>query len=30
VAVNNSINVCPLVLLLYMFVITENIMERPV
>jgi len=30
VAVNNSIKVGPLVLLLHMFVITENIMKRPV
>jgi len=30
VAVNNSITVGPLVLLLLMFVITENIMKRPV
>jgi hypothetical protein len=30
VAVNNSIKVGPLVLLLYLFVITENIMKRPV
>ena len=30
VAVNNSIKVGPLVFLLQMFVITENIMERPV
>jgi hypothetical protein len=29
VAVNNSIKVGPLVFLLYVFVITENIMERP-
>jgi hypothetical protein len=30
VAVNNSIKVGPLVFLLYMFVITENIMKSPV
>jgi hypothetical protein len=30
VAVNNSIKVGPSVFLLYMFVITENIMKRPV
>jgi len=30
VAVNNSIKVGPLVFLLQMFVITENIMKRPV
>jgi hypothetical protein len=30
VAVNNSIKVGPLVFLLYMFVIMENIMKRPV
>jgi len=30
VAVNNSIKVDPLVFLLSMFVITENIMKRPV
>ena len=30
VAVNNSIKLGPLVFLLYMFVITENIMKRPV
>ena len=30
VAVNNSIKVSPLVFLLKMFVITENIMKRPV
>jgi hypothetical protein len=30
VAVNNSIKVGPLVFLLYVFVITENIMKRPV
>ena len=30
VAVNNSIKVGPLVFLLYMFVITENIMKLPV
>jgi len=30
VAVNNSITVGPLVFLLYMFVITDNIMKRPV
>ena len=30
VAVNNSMNVGPLVFLLQMFVITENIMKRPV
>ena len=30
VAVDNSIKVGPLVFLLYMFVITENIMKRPV
>ena len=29
-AVNNSIKVGPLVFLLWMFVITENIMKRPV
>ena len=30
VAVNNSIKVGPLVFLLYVFVITENIMKRPI
>ena len=29
-AVNNTIKVGPLVFLLYMFVITENLMKRPV